>query len=340
MTTRRGAAVSGGQNFISGASGLWAGQRFLEYLERTGTIAPAALRTLDTLRKDEWVSFDEALVEEGQIRLRAVADLVNAGLVATIPNGLGKTVRQWEKVTDMNPADVSLDGNVRTEDDRQEFDLESLPLPITHKDFSLNIRTLMASRERGEALDTTQARTAGRLVAEATENMLINGSSKVFGGLPIYGYTSHPHRNTGTFGTGGAWSGTKTGEQIVADMLTMKGGLEADRKYGPFFGYVPSASSTILDEDFKANSDKTTRMRLLEIDGLQSIQVCDQLAAGNVLLVQGTRDVAEMVEGEPLQTVQWDIHGGFRINFKAFTIFVPLVKSDSQARSGVFHMTT
>ena len=120
----------------------------------------------------------------------------------------------------------------------------------------------------------------------------------------------------------------------------MKAGLEADRKFGPYFCYVPGASSTLLDEDFKANGDKTTRMRLLEVDGLQNIQVCDQLAASNVLLVQGTRDVAEMVEGEPLQTVQWDIHGGFRINFKAFTIFVPLVKSDAQARSGVFHMTT
>jgi hypothetical protein len=340
MSDSQGAAVTGGANFYSGSSGVWAGQRFLEYLEEHGTISPAALRTLETLRKDEWISYDEALVAEGQIRLRAVADLVNAGLVATIPNGLGKTVRQWEKITDMEPAQHSLDGNVMSEDDRQEFSLESLPLPITHKDFSLNIRTLMASRERGESLDVTQARTAGRLVAEATEALLINGSSKVYGGLPIYGYTTHPHRNTGTFGTGGAWSGTKTGEQILADALTMKGGLETDRMYGPYAIYVPAASSTILDEDFKANGDKTTRMRLLEIDGIQSIQVCDQLATGSVVMVQLTSDVAEMVEGEPLQTVQWDIHGGFRIRFKAFTIMVPLVKSDAQARSGVYVMTT
>jgi hypothetical protein len=36
--------------------------------------------------------------------------------------------------------------------------------------------------------------------------------------------------------------------------------------------------------------------------------------------------------------VQWDIHGGFQINFKAFTIQVPLIRADAQGRSGIVHM--
>ena len=339
MTRAMGAAVDGGNAFFTGSTGTWAGQRFLQYLAEHGTIAPAALRTADTLRKDEWKSFDEALVEEGVIRLRAVADLMNAGLVSTIPNGLGKTVREWERVTDMFPAEVSLDGNVRTEDDRQEFILSQLPLPITHKDFSLNLRTLIASRDRGESLDTTQVRTAGRLVAEKTESMLLNGEAKPFGGLTIFGYRTHPDRNTAGFGTGGAWTGAKTGEQILTDLLTMITGLEGDRYFGPFWLYVGGDASTKLQEDFKANSDKTIMQRLMEVDQLSAIRIVDQMPSANVVLVQGTRDVAEMIEGEPLQTVQWDINGGFRINFKAFTINVPLVKSDAQGRSGVFHMS-
>lgn len=339
MTRAMGAAVQGGNAFFSGSSGTWAGQRFLEYMREHGTIAPAALRTLDTLRKDEWKSFDEALVEEGVIRLRAVADLMNAGLTSMIPNGLGKTVREWERVTDMFPAEVSLDGNVRTEDDRQEFVLSQLPLPITHKDFSLNLRTLIASRERGESLDTTQVRTAGRLVAEKTEAMLLNGETKTFGGLTIYGYTTHPDRNTAGFGNSAWSSGTPDGEDILTDLLTMITALEGDRFFGPYWLYVPANTSTKLEEDFKANSDKTIRQRLMEVEPLQQIRVVDQLTADNIVLVQGTRDVAEMIEGEPLQTVQWDINGGFRINFKAFQIMVPLVKSDAQGRSGVFHMS-
>lgn len=339
MTQAIGAALDGGQTFMTGSGGTWAGQRFLEHLAEHGTIEPAALRTLDTLRKEEWKSFDEALVEEGVIRLRAAADLMNAGLTSTIPNGLGKTVREWEKVTDMLPAELSLDGNVRTEDDRQEFLLQQLPLPIAHKDFSLNLRTLIASRDRGESLDTTQVRTAGRLVAELVESTLINGSTKAFGGLTIFGYRTHPDRNTAGFGTGGAWTGAKTGEEILTDLLTMITGAEGDRFFGPYWLYVAADASTKLAEDFKANSDKTIMQRLMEVDQLAAIRVADQMPAANVVLVQGTRDVAELIEGEPLQTVQWDINGGFRINFKAFTIQVPLVKSDAQGRSGVFHMS-
>jgi hypothetical protein len=42
-----------------------------------------ALRTLDTLRHEEWKYFDDALVEEAVIRLVGVADLIAAGLVRT-----------------------------------------------------------------------------------------------------------------------------------------------------------------------------------------------------------------------------------------------------------------
>ncbi len=330
-----------GRSFWGGSSGRWAGEQLMKALQAGGTITPAALRTLDTLRKDEWKELDDALVEEGNIRLRGVADLAGAGLVRTVANGMGKTIFQWERVTDMEPAQVSLDGIVRTEGDRQEFDLQNLPLPITHKDFFLNLRTLAASRERGESLDTTQSRTAGRLVAEQTENMLFNGYSGKFGGFSIYGYTTHPDRNTETFGTGGAWSTpAKTGGQILSDLLTMIGAAEADRYYGPYWLYVPGNTGLKLEEDFKANSDKTIRTRLLETSQLSTIRTVDQLAADNIILVQPSFDVVVMVEGEPLQSIQWDVEGGFQINFKAMTINVPLIRSDAAQRSGVVHMTT
>jgi len=331
--------LDGTKSFFQGSSGRWAGERLLKALTEGREISPRELRTLDTLRKDEWIQLDEALVEEGKIRLRAVADLMAAGLVINVPNSMGKTVLQWEKVTDMNPAETSLSGIVRTEDDRQEFELASLPLPITHKDFNINLRTLVASRTRGEALDTTQARTAGRLVAEQIEAMTFLGG-KTFGGNTIYGLLNHPDRNTVDFGTNGVWDGaSKTGENILADVLSMFAAAEADRFYGPYWLYVPSNFSLKLEEDFKANSDKTIRQRLLEIDRLVKIGTCDQLTADNVILVQATQDVFALVEGEPLQTVQWDIEGGFQIKFKAFTIQVPLIRSDAQGRSGVVHMS-
>lgn len=331
------AQISSGRQF-RGMAGRWATERFAEALRTGQEFNASALRTLDTLRKDEWVHFDEALVEEGKIRLKGIADLVRLGLVIPVPNAMGRTIFQYEQSTDMEPAELSLSGLSRTEDDRLEFLLNSLPLPILHKDFNINLRTLMASRQRGEALDTTQSRVAGRLVAELLERIYFQGTSTSFGGFPIYGLTTHPNRNTASYGTGGAWTGSKTGEQILADILTMLTALEGDRMFGPYHLYVSANSSIILNQDFKANSDKSIMSRLLEVNGLSGITVADQMPASTVVLVQMTRDVVALIDGEPLQTVQWDMYGGFQIAFKAFSIQIPLVRADSDGRSGIFHM--
>lgn len=332
------AVMETGKTFWNGASGKWAGEQMLRQLEAGKELSPECLRTLATLRRDEWIAFDEALVEEGEIRLRGVADLIGAGLTISVANSMGKTLFEYEKVADMNPAQVSLDGAVIGEQDRQTFSSAFLPLPITHKDFFINLRTLTGSRNRGEALDTTQVRTAGRLVAEETERMLYLGG-KTFGGNPIYGYTTHPNRNEGNFAAG-AWSASaRTGAEILTDVLTMITALENARMFGPYWLYIPRNTSTKFEEDFKSNSDKTIRQRIMEVDGIAQIRTVDQLTADNVIMVQATLDVAAMVQGEPLQTIQWDIQGGFIINFKAFQISLPLIRADVQGRSGVYHMT-
>ena len=332
------AAISVGQQFWSGSSGKWAGEMLLKAMESGGQMSPAALRTLSTLRKDEWKAFDEALIEEATIRLVGVADLIGAGLVKTVANGLGKTVFEYERVSDMDAATVSLDGTSMGESDRVTFSIDTMPLPITHKDFFINLRTLMASRERGEPLDTTQVRLAGRLVAESIESQLFTGGN-VYGGKTIYGYTTHTDRNTASFGAG-TWSASaRTGAEVLTDVLTMLSAAETDRMYGPYWLYVSRNMSTKFSEDFKANSDKTIMQRIMQVSGIQAVRVADQLTADNVVLVQATPDVVTLVEGEPLQTVQWDVQGGFHINFKAFTIQVPLIRSDKAGRSGIVHMS-
>jgi len=335
--TNAGAVAMGNALFQSG--GRWATQQ-LKAAALTGkALSASCLRTLDTLRHEEWKFFDDALIAEAVIRLVGVADLIQAGLVRPVPNALGKSVFGYEKVTDMDPATTSLDGLARTSNDRQEFSLSQLPLPITHKDFFINLRTLAASRASGEPLDTTQVRTAGRVVAEQLEKMLFQGGP-TFGGLPIYGYTTHPNRNTSGFGTGGDWGqAAKTGEQILTDTLTLMTGLQADRMYGPYWIYVPTDAGVKLEGDFKANVSQTIRQRLESITGILGVRVADQLPSSSVLMVQATQDVTAWVQGENLQTVQWDEYGGFQVNFKAFAIGVPLVRADVQGRSGVYHMS-
>ena len=331
--------VDNAKGFLSG--GRWATQQFLKALKAGKGLSAAALRTLDTLRREEWKFFDDALVVEANIRLVAVGDLISRGLVIPVPNALGKMVFGYEKVTDMDEASVSLDGLSRTDNDVQEFLLSQLPLPITHKDFFINLRKLVASRELGESLDTTQVRTAGRVVTEGLEDMLINGGPQ-FGGLPIYGYTTHPSRKYYKFGnTNQTWEDSgKTGEEMLADVIYALGKLHSVRAFGPYAIYVTSAAGVRLEDDFKANSDKTIRQRLLEIENVVAVRTADQLGDASVLIVQLTMDTAAWVQGESLQTVQWDEAGGFKINFKAMAIGVPLIRSDASGRCGVFHYST
>jgi hypothetical protein len=180
---------------------------------------------------------------------------------------------------------------------------------------------------------------AGRVVTEAAEYMLFRGG-KTFGGYVIYGYSTHPDRNTVAYGAGGPWSSvTKTGDQMLADIQTMLSAAEADRMYGPYMLYVDRAANINLNADFKAASDKNIRSRLLETDNILGISSSDQMPPNTLLLVQMTLDVAAWVNGETLQTIQWDVEGGFQINFKAFQIGVPLIRSDGAGRSGIVHMS-
>jgi uncharacterized linocin/CFP29 family protein len=338
--------IDDGRSFWTGSQGKWAGEQLLKALGRarkgddiTKVFGPASLRTNDTLRRYEWVQFDSVLIAEAQIRLRAVADLIALGLVKNIPNGMAKTVLEYEKITDIDAATTSLDGITRSENDRIEFSPAQLPLPITHKDWYLNIRALLASRITGEPLDTTHARLAGRKCAEEAENMLFNGG-KTFMGNPIYGYLTHPSRNTMGYGTNGTWNqSAKTGSDIIVDIESAISILEGDRQYGPYDIYLPPNASVKMSDDFKANSDRTIRERILAMDQVRDIKVADQLPNGNIVVVALNSDNVEIVQGEPLQTIQWDVEGGFRVNFKAFQILVPLIKADAKGRSGIVHIS-
>jgi len=328
----------GGAILNTPGAGRWASERLLNAMKAGRPLSAAELRTCDTLRRDEWVFIDTEIIREGTLRLRAVGDLISAGLVTNIPNALGKTIGEYEKVSDMEPAIVSLDGLARGDSDRQEFSQTQYPIPITHKDFNIGIRTLASSRERGEPLNVTQAQTAGRLVGEKLETLLIDGGP-TFGGLSIYGYRTEPNRNLGNFAAG-VWSATaRTGAEILTDVFAGVTALKADYFYGPYWLYIPSNTEEKFNEDYKAAVQGTIRERILQLSSISKIEVLDSLADDEVLLIQPTSDVVTWGMGESLQTVQWDLYGGFSIAFKAMAIQVPIVKSTKAGRSGVYHLT-
>jgi hypothetical protein len=298
-----------------------------------------ALRTLDTLRKDEWKHYDDVVLPAARQRLVGVSDLMSRGLVYNLPNGMGSTVLEYEDVSDLADAQMSMDAITRGLKDRPEFSIKYLPLPITHYDFALSARVLASSRTLGRPLDTTTAELAAIKVAEKIETTLFRGSSNYsFGGGTLYGYCDVPNRNTVVLPL--AWdNGSKTGELILTDVLNMKKASIAAMHYGPWVLYIPTAYETVIDGDFKAGSDKTIRQRILEIGGIMDVKVVDKLAANNVVLVQMTSDVVRIVEAMPLTTVEWSNDGGMMSQFKVMTIMVPQVRFDQNLKSGITHLS-
>jgi len=331
--------LQSGREFYGSSGGAWATQTMLAAMSAGRSITAAELRTCDTLRKDEWKSIDEAVTEEARQRLNGISDLVAAGLVDVIPNAMGKTLHEFEKSSEMEPATIALSSLNDGREDRLDFELDAIPNPIVSKAFRLDLRTLQASRTLGEDLPTLQARDAGRAVAEGIETMMFSGGGQ-FLGKNIYGLTNFPDRTTVAFGTNGNWSqAAKTGEDILADVLSMITLAAADRHFGPYQLYIPGAYDVELDDDFKTNSDLTIRQRLLNIDKIAGISTVDLLTADNVILVQFTRDVIVLLDGEPIQTIQWDVMGGLGVRFKVMAIQTPLIRSTHADRSGVVHMS-
>lgn len=293
-----------------------------------------ALRTNDTLRYDEWKNYDEAVVKAYQKRLVGIADLRSRGLVYNIADGLGTTVLQFEDQSDITDANMSMDGITRGDNDRPEYSMKYLPLPIIHKDFQINVRALTASRKGNSPLDTTMAELAALKVAQKQEKLLFQGSSSyAFGGGTIYGYIDFPNRNLETTVN---WT-SAVGADILGDVLSMKEKLQNDMCFGPYVIYVPTTVDTHLDDDFKANSDLTIRQRLLQVAGIADVKVSDFLATQNIIMVQMDSQTVRLVEGLPLTNVEWQIEGNMIFKFKVMTIAVPQLRADQAGNCGICH---
>ena len=305
---------------------------------------PMALRTNATLRKDEWIQLDLAVVTIARERLVVTGDLLSRGLRLNVKNALGTLVVQHETASEFTAAEITMDGVTQSSRDRQLFNLVSTPLPVIHKDFQLTARHLAASRRLGQPIDTSQIEEATRQVAETIEGLVLNGNTSGdilgFGSdtAQMFGYTNRTNRNTVTLSEDWDAAG-KTGEETLIDVIAMISAAQTDRMFGPYMLYVPTAYWTELMEDFKANSDKTIIQRIKELPGIIDVKVADKLTADNVLLVQMTKSNVDMVVGMQPTVVFWEAQGGMVLNFKVMAIMVPRIKLDAGNRSGVVHLS-
>jgi uncharacterized linocin/CFP29 family protein len=292
------------------------------------------LTTHATLRRDEWKHLDEAVLMASRDRLVGIQDLRDNGLVYNLPNPMGSTVLETHKVDDPHTAEMTMDGVTRTQGDRPDFSTEYIPIPIIHVDYEINARVLASSRNLGNPLDTTNAESAARRIAEYLEDLLFTNTTYAYGGGTIYSYISHPNNNDVTLAT--AWDDSaKTAAQIRDDVLSMKQASIDAKHYGPWMLYIPTSWETSLDEDYDDTRGNTIRQRLQAIEGIMGIKVADRLPADNAVLVQMKPNTVRLIDGLPIQNIEWKVEGNFLTKYKVMTIQVPQIRADKSGNCGV-----
>jgi len=318
----------------------------VHHAQLNGISSPVFNATL-ALRKEEWLNLDRQVIKAARSRMRAYGDLRAANTFGGF-DGFMKMILEHETMSDPGEAIVDMDGISEGRGDAPLFQLEGLPLPITHSSFSYSARRVAVSRGMGTPLDTTSAEYSARRVGEAIEKTTIGvqagmtyGTTANYGRTPtVYGYTNFSDRNTKSDMTAPTGS---NGTTILTDWLALRDLLYADNMYGPYIAYTSTDYDQYLDNLFSTTepSAGTLRSRLLQIDGINDIRRLDFLSdTFTVVLVQMTPDVARAVNGMEMTTVQWATKGDAQLNFRVMTIQVPQIRADYDGKCGIAHGTT
>jgi hypothetical protein len=253
-------------------------------------------RNATTLRKEEWALLDTTVLRAARYPLVFWQDLLSdPNLVYGGFNGMSKTVLEWETMTDPGEAFVDIDGLTEGRTDAAKFQLEAVPLFITHVDFWNSSRFISISRNTGTPYDATMGEAAGRRISEKIEKTAIGNNTGVtygagtqIGGYgrtsQVYGLVNFTPRITKTNltapiltnGTSNTNWTPQTTQQEVALAIQK---LRYHKFNGPFAIYYSPDWGPYLDGDYYVSitsgavaPTKTLKERLLSLDGVKSLK--------------------------------------------------------------------
>lgn len=330
-----------------------------------------------TLRKDEWIAYDEALIPAYQMPLVAVSYVMGLGLTYNLNNPLGTTILQYEDMSDVRGASHSMDVPVQGQNDIPEFDLKSIPIPIISADFQIDIRKLHASRTTGQSLDTTIAALKTQKIAEYLENSFfwglgnaykvvtgdtLNAVSAIdfgtaanvaalnmnFGGGSVTGLMTAPNRTViSTVYT--RWDNSaKTGPQIKNDVLEMIEEAKGTGFNGPYVLWIPDAYAVKLNDDYDVSgaSLMTIRERLAKI---KNLTIMETPALGmtsttgdyhHMALMQADMQTCRIIKGFGATMMEWSHGGTMSSNFRIMSIMVPQFRGTQTGVMGIIMRST
>lgn len=290
-----------------------------------------------TVRHEDFLVIQDKVVEVRRRKLNGITDLMEAGLSFGV--SLEEQLVGFENVNEFQDAEQEMNPNSYQNNDTV-FTEEFVPNPITHQSFSVPWRQQGFDYKRSLGLVESV-----RQVAERLENTLTNGNATIsvsFGGQanPIFGYTTHPNRGTGTISD---WSLVANIALIVPEaieqvglMWATQGGVENDS----VMLYVANDVWTNLQNDYKADSERSVMTRLMDVPQFKGIKPLEKLASKQVVMVEMLERTIQLATASDIITVPH-----IKTNPMApqvlttYAAMVQQIKSDSKGNTGIRHLT-
>lgn len=294
---------------------------------------------------EEWKTLDTRLMEVREDELHLFDQLRDRGLTTT--TDLSTIIYEYEKspVQTDTGASISMGLQDRAQDElpglTEEF--AGIPIPIVHKSYHLNERTLRVNANSGQDINTATQDMAARGVTNELREMFLNGWSGQVDGYSVDGLTTFADRNTYLAQN---WSDTvnTTASEIRGDILSMVELLEDDgfdENDGGYVLYLSRNELRTLRRRTVGTEDDTQLWTRLqdEFGDYIEIERTTSLPAGEAVLLQPSPDVIELVVASDLQNVEWESHAGFTTHMKVMASITPILKSTSTGQSGLVHTT-
>jgi hypothetical protein len=299
-------------------------------------------RALAPLPEKAQVVLDNAVVKVGLDRLTVAAAIINAGLVYNLTDPLSVTQLEWYAQSKAANAFRSMSPESRNENYLTDLLQSRLPIYLTKAQFDLDIRSLRMSQRVGMPLDTSLISEGTRAVNESIEDATINGTQTLDGqDLAVAGYKAPgllnaPNHLSATLSAVAWGMVSPVASTIFQDVQGGLAALRANKKYGPYYMFVPTAIGGVLDNDYGVSSPGVSiNERLSKINGL-TIETADLMPPNKVVIVQMTDDVVDMVVGQRPTVIPWTSVSGFTFHNMIMAIMIPRVRSDYNGKSGIW----
>lgn len=303
----------------------------------TAALQKLAVNANGTLRHEDFLTIQDRVTEVRRRSLNGIADLMGGGMSFSVD--LGEQLVGFENINEFQAATQEMNPNSYQNNDTV-FTESYVPNPITHQSFSTPWRQQGFDYKR--SLGMTES---VRQVAEKLEETLFNGNTDVvvnFSGtnFPIYGYTTHPDRGTGTISD---WSNIANIASIVPELVDQIRQMWANQggvSNNSVMVYVGNDIWGNLQGDYKAEVAGTVLNRMKDIAMVKDVKPAEKLAGNEVVLVEMEARTVELAVASDIIAVPHQ-----KINpmqpqvMTTYAAMVQQIKSDSNSQTGIRHLT-